>query len=153
VLTKSIIVVLAMMGQTSRASRDAEGEFGQTPAPAQAQAQAQADPLEAAIARARARGKLKPAGYDRKAQLRRQVAAQERAEAEAQRRYAIEAQRQYERMLPFMMENQRQQLQRMSEIERNQALHRMAAAAESEADTYARRTQALQWYLMQQRAR
>ena len=83
---------------------------------------------------------------DRKARLRAQVAAQERAQAEAYRRYQIEAQRQYERMLPYMMEQQRQYLQRMSEYERNQALHRMAAAAESEAQT-------LQWYLMRQRAR
>ena len=72
----------------------------------------------------------------RKERLRLQVRLQERAEAEAQRRYAIEAQRQYQRMLPYLMEQQRQQLQRMSEYERNVALHRLAAAAEQDAMTY-----------------
>jgi hypothetical protein len=83
---------------------------------------------------------------DRKARLRAQVARQERAQAEAMRQYQINAQRQYERMLPYMMEQQRQQMQRQSELERNQALHRMAAAAEYEAQYYA-------WWVSKQRAR
>jgi hypothetical protein len=85
----------------------------------------------------------------REAAARQERARIAKVQAEAQQK----AQDNYKAMLPYMMEQQRQELERMSAIERNQALHRMAAAAESEADTYARRTQAFQWYLMQQRAR
>jgi hypothetical protein len=39
-------------------------------------------------------------------------------------------------MLPFMLEQQRQAIQRQGDWERNQALDRIAGAAESEARTY-----------------
>jgi hypothetical protein len=83
---------------------------------------------------------------DRKAVLRRQVAAMERAQAEAARQYQIESQKQYERMLPYMLENQRQQLNRQSEMERN-------AIAQENAETYRRSMMNLQWQLMQNRPR
>jgi hypothetical protein len=138
-----MFLTAAMMGQSP--ARSAEGEFGQTPAPAAGPAAtAPADPLESAISRARSRGKLPRTSADRKAALRRQVAAHEREDAIAQRQAAIAAQQQYERMLPYMLENQRQQLNRMSAMERNATLQRMADAAEKEA-------QAFQWYLMQRR--
>jgi hypothetical protein len=57
----------------------------------------------------------------------------------------------YRAMLPFIQEAQRQQLERMSAMERNMALHRMAAAAEYEAQTNKQRADALQWWLMQNR--
>jgi hypothetical protein len=76
-----------------------------------------------------------PAAYDRKAQLRRQVAEQERRDAIAAQRYQIEARAQYERMLPYMLENQRQQYNRMSAMERN-------AIAQQNAETY---RQSMMW--------
>jgi hypothetical protein len=83
----------------------------------------------------------------------REAAARERraraAEAEAAAQKKAEAD--YRAMLPFMLEAQRQQMERMSQMERNAALHRMAAAAEYEAQTNKQRADTLQWYLMQQR--
>jgi hypothetical protein len=89
-----------------------------------------------------------PQSYaDRKAVQRQRIAAMEQREAAAQQQYQIEQRRQYERMLPYMLEQQRQMLQRQSEYERNVALHRMAAAAESDAATY----QWQMWLLSQRR--
>jgi hypothetical protein len=81
----------------------------------------------------------------RDAARRERAAAQARADAAAQ----AQAQADYRAMLPFLMEQQRQQLQRMSDIERNQALHRLATAAEYEAQTNKQRADYLAWWLMQ----
>ena len=62
--------------------------------------------------------------------------ARERNEASSAAIAAREQQALYERMLPFMLEQQRQQLERMSAMERNNALQRMARAAEADAATY-----------------
>jgi hypothetical protein len=161
----SLIMTVAMLGQTPASNRDAEGQFGQTPAPEVAPRKSHLTDADVKVlsdlaaqvgegwpasASPKVRKESPPfrSYADRKAIQRGRIAAMERAEAEAQRRYAIEAQRQYERMLPYMLEQQRQQLERMSAMERNQALHRMAAAAESEAQTY-------QWRMwqLQNRAR
>ena len=73
---------------------------------------------------------------DRKAALSRNARYREAVAAEAQRRYAEAARRQYEKMLPYMMEQQRQMLQYQADASRNAALHRMAGAMQSQAETY-----------------
>lgn len=65
----------------------------------------------------------------KKAALRRQNIQRERAEAMAAAQAAMEAQAEYERMLPYMLEQQRQMLQRQSDIERNAALNKIGDAA------------------------
>jgi type III secretory pathway component EscV len=63
------------------------------------------------------------------------TASIQRAEAERQAslRQAEADQKQYEKMLPYMLENQRQQLAAMAAAERNAALQRMASAMEKQA--------------------
>lgn len=72
----------------------------------------------------------------RKAALRRQNAMREQAEYVAAQREQARAAAEYRAMLPFMLEQQRQAIQRQGDWERNQALDRIAGAAESEARTY-----------------
>jgi hypothetical protein len=72
----------------------------------------------------------------KKAALRRQNAMREQAEYVAAQREQARAAAEYKAMLPFMLEQQRQAIQRQGDIERNQALERLARAAESEAQTY-----------------
>ena len=62
--------------------------------------------------------------------------AREREEARAAAQQARENQALYERMLPYMLEDQRQQLDRMSAIERNRAVQQMANAVSQDAATY-----------------
>jgi hypothetical protein len=104
-----------------------------------------AEPAAPAPARARetARGARAPyrSAAERKAILRRQVAEQERRDAIAAQRYQAEARAQYERMLPYMLENQRQAYNRMSQLERN-------AIAQQNADTYRQSMMWLQWEAM-----
>jgi len=75
------------------------------------------------------------AGRQKAAKLARRAAAQERERLEFERNAKLraEAREEYRRMLPYLLENQRQQLERMSEYERNQALNRIAAANEANA--------------------
>jgi hypothetical protein len=80
----------------------------------------------------------------RKAALTRQNLRREAMEAAAMRQAAIEQQKHYERMLPYLMEQQRQYLQRMSDIERNAALHKMADSMQMDSQTY-------QWQVWKQR--
>jgi hypothetical protein len=54
-----------------------------------------------------------------------------RREFEANQKSQLQAQQDYQKALPFLMEAQRQQLERLSAFERNVALNRMAAANES----------------------
>jgi hypothetical protein len=63
---------------------------------------------------------------------RRAAAGRAREEAEARAAYAAElkAEAEYKAALPYLMENQRQMLERQSAMERNAALHRMASASE-----------------------
>lgn len=63
------------------------------------------------------------------------VARTNREAAEAQVRAAAQAkaEKQYREMLPFLLENQRQQLNRQTAIERNAALNRAVSAMEREA--------------------
>lgn len=62
--------------------------------------------------------------------------AREQAEARAAAQQARDAQARYERMLPYLMEQQRQELSRMSAIERNAALNKIADAAQMDSQTY-----------------
>ena len=56
--------------------------------------------------------------------------ARERSQAEAAYLAQVKAEAEYKAALPFLLENQRQQLDRMSALERSAALHRMASASE-----------------------
>jgi hypothetical protein len=60
-------------------------------------------------------------------------AAEDRALRAAQEKVQREAKEEYERLLPYMLEHQRQMLERQSAADRNEALHRMARAAEATA--------------------
>jgi hypothetical protein len=57
----------------------------------------------------------------------------QREEFERNTKLQAAAADEYRRMLPYLLENQRQQLERMSAYERNQALNRIAAANEANA--------------------
>ena len=61
------------------------------------------------------------------------AAAREKARKEFEQNVKLQAQARedYLKALPLLLENQRQQLERMSAFERNVALHRLAAANES----------------------
>jgi hypothetical protein len=83
----------------------------------------------------------------REAARRERLAQEAKAQAAAQKK----AEDDYRKMLPFMLEAQRQQLERMSAMERNAALQRMAGAAEYQAQTDKQRADMLQWWLMQNR--
>jgi hypothetical protein len=109
------ILMIAMMGQASEA-----------PLPTQA--------VRAPMPPARMTQRERIAA--KKAALRRQNAMRERGEYLAELKAQKDAQAAYERALPFMLEAQRQAIQRQGDIERNAALHRMAGAAEAEAQTY-----------------
>src|SRR5262249_43817735 len=65
----------------------------------------------------------------------RSAAAQERERVEFERNSKLRAQAadEYRRMMPFLLEKQRLELERMSAFERNQALNRIAAANEASA--------------------
>jgi hypothetical protein len=69
------------------------------------------------------------------ARAARRAAARERErlDFEQNAKLRAEAREEYRRMLPYLLENQRQQLERMSDYERNQALNRIAAANEAHA--------------------
>ena len=56
--------------------------------------------------------------------------SQAAAEAEAEYKARLKAEAEYKAALPYLLEDQRQRLERMSAMERNAALHRMAAASE-----------------------
>jgi hypothetical protein len=62
--------------------------------------------------------------------LARRAALRERDRREFEQNAKLQAQarEEYRKMLPFLLENQRQQLERMSAYERNLALNRIAAA-------------------------
>ena len=98
----------------------------QTPAPAprpQAQAEKQSEyqaGLKAQVAKKRARRTAENVAR----------ANRDRAQAAAEYKAQIKAQAEYKAALPFLLEAQRQQLARLSAMERNAALHRMAAADE-----------------------
>ena len=97
-----------------------------TQAPAPRPAAARPLPTEAAsklIAKRRAR---KSSAYA--ARLDREY-----REAVAAERAMELAKKEYKEMLPAMLENQRQMLQRQTDIERNQVLNRLAGAAERQA--------------------
>jgi hypothetical protein len=107
--------------------------IGQTPAPApaprsQVQQQTVSPPREseyqagirALVAKKRARRTAENAARATRAQ----------AQAEADYKAQVKTEAEYKAALPFLLENQRQQLERMSALERNAALRRMAAASE-----------------------
>ena len=75
------------------------------------------------------------AARQRAKRLARRAASQERERVEFERNAKLraEAREEYRRMVPYLLENQRQQLQRMTDYERNQALNRIAAANEASA--------------------
>jgi hypothetical protein len=108
----SLIMAVTLMGQPP-APRPATAR----PAPA---ATAAAEKL---IARRRAKKAATAADRYRSA---RAYEAQLAAEEEA-------ARKEYKEMLPAMLENQRQMLQRQTDLERNQILNRLAGAAERSA--------------------
>ena len=89
--------------------------------------------------------KASPAKDDDRADANRRMVAKRRAkksaryaatldreyrEAVAAEKAAEQAKKEYKEMLPYMLENQRQMLQRQSDRERNAALNRLAGAAE-----------------------
>jgi hypothetical protein len=109
-----------------------------------AQLEAKAQP------KAKAQAKPKPAApvNSRKARLdaawRRRVEA-ERHEADEAAKAQAEYEKEYRRMLPYLLEQQRQYLQRLSDVERNEALDRMARAAERQASAAGRMADAAWW--------
>ena len=88
-----------------------------------------------------------------RAEKRMVLAARERAAARAQAAQMARAEAEYKAALPFLMEQQRMELRRLSDIERNTALHRMAAAAEYEARTNKERADQLSYLLWRQGGR
>ena len=117
----SMMLAMALTGQQPAPA-------GQVATKAKAAAKAKASPGRdegAAKLIAKRRGK-KSAAYA--ARLDREAReAQEEAAALA------EAKKEYKEMLPAMLENQRQMLQRQTDMERNQVLNRMAGAMERSA--------------------
>lgn len=83
-----------------------------------------------------------------RAEKRAVLAARERAAARAQAEQQAKADAEYRKMLPYLMQQQRMEMQRMSEIERNVALHRMAGAAEMQVQIDRQRLGQLQYNLM-----
>jgi hypothetical protein len=120
----SLIMAVGLMGQAPAAraeviGREAVPIAGQV---AGAVAAAESD-RGRLIARRRAKKSAAYAGrLDR--EYREAVAAEKAAET---------AKREYKEMLPAMLENQRQMLQRQTDLERNQVLNRLAGAAERSA--------------------
>lgn len=132
-MVTSMILVVALTGQVSaeQASRekallDAVHARSQSP---EVKAKMAADKVRQGQNQVRSRARWES---ERPA---REAAAKARYEAaksafEADVKAQKEAQRQYERALPFLLEAQRQQLERLSAWERNVALHRIALASE-----------------------
>jgi|GEM_PF-6684886 len=87
------------------------------------------------VAKHRAQRKAKSAA--RAARARDEVKARAIAQDQADREYIA--------MRPYLLEAQRQQLERVSAIERNAALDRMAAAQAAQAEAAQRAAQAYEW--------
>ena len=117
----SLIVAAAMMGQVP---------------PARAKAGPTVPPRTEANKLIEKRKAKKSAAYARRldGEAKQAVAEQKALEA---------ARKEYKEMLPYMLEQQRQMLERQSAAERNAALDRMARAAESQASSASAATWAL----------
>jgi hypothetical protein len=119
----SLIVAAALMGQApaAKAEKPAAAAARRKPAP-------RANSLKA-----------RRAAFWRQVELegRRRDAEKAKAQAEYEKRY--------KEMLPYLMEEQRQYLNRLSAMERNAALMRMAEAAERQASAAGRAADAAWW--------
>lgn len=129
----TLIVALALTGQAKtpaeqRALIAAINAKNSTP-----EAQAR---IRSQQARERASRDESLASYEAQRPAREAAA---RARYEAMLRARERAMAEHMAMVPYMLEGQRQMLNRMSDIERNAALNRLAGAAEYEAETDRRR--------------
>ena len=145
----SLIMTAALMGQVSPARIDWKAE----PASAKAAAAAKAKALAAGAGPAAAGRAAKAAEVDfnNGARRRRQDAAwrqrvlAERRQAAEQAKAQVEYEKRYREMLPYMLEEQRQYLDRLSAIERNAALANMADAQQRQAGAMQSQANALWW--------
>ena len=119
----SLFLAAALTGQAPAPRRAATTTPAARPRATPAAAADQADANRRMVAKRKSKKSARYAAtLDR--EYREAVAAEKAAEA---------AKKEYKEMLPYMLENQRQQLQRQTDRERNAALNRLAGAAERQA--------------------
>lgn len=123
-MMSTLIVVAALMGQAPSAPRRTETELAAQTARLREEIQARARatahrktgvPVPVQVKAAQERAGL----LDRRHQKAYQRALQDQARDQAARQEAAAAQAQYERMLPALLENQRQMLNRQTAAEQN----------------------------------